>query len=140
AKLEIQFCDHQMWDVNAQCNYYELIHSDDSVAESDTPLPPVVHMPDHTGVDRSNQYDVYVSTARVYLFFDGQPYGCADLPAGKLQAGAAQVAFGDVLYHSAADVAGTAELATTFPFHIRHLEWETRRHFDNLGFPSGVPA
>jgi hypothetical protein len=62
------------------------------------------------------------------------PYGCVDLPAGKIAAGPATVTFGDVLYHSGVD------LADWYPYHRTHMQTETSRHFSNLGFSSNAPA
>jgi hypothetical protein len=77
---------------------------------------------------------VYVSTGRAYLLTNGQPYACVDLPAGKLTAGNATVTFGDVLYHSDAD------LEAWYPFHLAKLHNVTSRHFSNLAFSSNVKA
>jgi hypothetical protein len=134
-EMQIQFCDHAMWDVNAQCPHYNLYRQD----AAGTNVPPVPYFGEHITTDRVNQYDFYVSTKRAYIFFDGQPYGCADLPADKLKTGQASVTFGDVLYHSGADVVG-ADIGWIYEFHVRHLSTETRHHYDNIGFSSGVPA
>jgi hypothetical protein len=134
-ELQIQVCDHAMWDVNAQCPHYNLFRQD----AADTPVPPVPYLGEHTTTDRTNLYDFYVSTSRAYIFFDGQPYGCADLPAGEFKPGQATVTFGDVLYHSGADVIGS-DIGWMYEFHVRHLGTETRHHYDNIGFSSGVAA
>jgi hypothetical protein len=42
------------------------------------------------------------------------------------------VTFGDVIYHSGAD--------SVFAFHRAHQQQFAKRHFDNLGFKSGVEA
>jgi hypothetical protein len=49
-------------------------------------------------------------------------------------AGPTTVTIGDVLYHSGVDDVQWS------PFHDEHLHIETRRHFDDFGFSSGVPA
>jgi hypothetical protein len=46
--------------------------------------------------------------------------------------GPVTVTWGDVLYHSSVD--------HTYAFHTAHMQIETQRHFDNLGFSSGVAA
>jgi len=136
-QFQIQFCDHVMWDVNAQCDFFDMYYR--SGSDEGGPRPPVPHVGERSGVDRSNQYDVYVSTSRAYVFFDGIPYGCADLPADRLKPGEVSVTFGDVLYHSAVDVLD-ASSNFIYLFHTRHLALETRRHFDDLGFSSDVEA
>lgn len=50
------------------------------------------------------------------------------------------VSFGDVLYHSGVDVSAQQSAPRTYDFHYRHRYIETARHFDNLGFKSGVAA
>jgi len=66
------------------------------------------------------------------MFLDGQPYGCANLPTSSVPAGPVTVTFGDVLYHSGVD--------HTYAFTSKALQVSTRRHFDNLGFKSGMAA
>ena len=44
-----------------------------------------------------------------------------------------------MLYHSGADVVG-ADIGWMYEFHVRHLATETRHHYDNIGFSSGVAA
>jgi Repeat of unknown function (DUF5648) len=145
--FQIQYCNPSSapqatvgWDVNAQCNYYGMTHSSDSAAESEAPVPPMPYAPAYSGVDRGNRLDVYLSSRRVYFFFEGQPYGCADFPDdARFPTGAAQVSFGDVFYHSEADIVD-AGLSFIYPFHARHLGLDTRRNYDSFGFSSGVEA
>jgi hypothetical protein len=95
-------------------------------------LAPNDEVGEHASVDHRVLFDVYTSSARTYLFLDGAPYGCADLPAGTVPTGPVTVTWGDVLYHS--------QVEHDFAFHADHMQIDTRRHFDNLGFSSGVPA
>jgi len=128
---QVEVCDHQMWDVNAQCRGFDTYHLLDPNDPTKTVgLAPSPEVGEHIGVDRSMIFDVYASTKRVYLFLDQEPYGCVNLPAAGVPSGAVTVTFGDVLYHSDVDV--------LFDFHSRHQHREDRRHFDNLGFKSGV--
>ena len=69
------------------------------------------------------------------MLLDGQRVACGQLPAGKMPAGPVTVTFGDVLYHSGIDVP-----SPPYVFHNKHMHTETRRHFDEIGFKSGVPA
>jgi hypothetical protein len=131
--FEAQVCDHQFWDVNNQCPRFDSHH----VVDANDPdkfvgLLPHPEPGEHSGMDRGTKFDVYASTKRAYWFLDGEPYACADLPAVTVGAGPATVTFGDVLYHSGVDM--------TFAYTGRALQVATRRHFDNLGFSSGVAA
>jgi hypothetical protein len=128
---QIQFCDHRTWDVNNQCPLYDLYRLGEADARYLSPHPEVNGF---SGVDRTLRFDLYVSTARAYLLTNGQPYGCVDLPPGKMTAGSATVTFGDVLYHSGAD------LEAWYPFHLAKLHNVTSRHFSNLAFSSKVEA
>jgi hypothetical protein len=130
-QVQLEFCDRRTWDVNNQCPKYNF----DTVKEDDveTWLPhPEVNA--FFGIDRTVMFDVYVSTSRAYVFTNGMPYGCADLPPGRISAGPATVTFGDVIYHSAVD------LEAWYPFHLERLHYLTSRHFSNLSFTSGVMA
>ncbi|MEZ4444046.1 MAG: hypothetical protein R3B72_33550 [Polyangiaceae bacterium] len=134
TSLQIQLCDHQSWDVNAQCPHFTI----EKEAFSDQPWPPHDTVAEHAGVAKMARLDVYASTSRAYLFLDGQPYGCADLPSNTFSPGEIAVTAGDVLYHSGVDepVVGS----DYYPFHQSYMLTETRRHFDHLAFVSGVEA
>lgn len=128
--LQLQLCRHRTWDVNNQCpatDLYRLGSSDDP-----TGLLPVPELGELTGVDRSTRFDAFLSPERAYLFADGQPYGCVDLPSDGAPRGEVTVTFGDVLYHSGVDA--------VFRFHEDHQLVVAKRHFDNLGWKSGAPA
>jgi hypothetical protein len=134
-QLDLEVCDHQYWDVNNQCPRADMRRyfsaDDPNDIESLAPNPEVG---DRTGVDRSTRFEIYASKSRAYVFLDGMPYGCVDLPADKVPQGAATVTFGDVLYHSGVD------LLDPFPYMKENFQGDTSRHFDNLGFKSGVAA
>jgi len=131
--FELQVCDHKTWDVNDQCPRFDFYNQ---YAAGDTTkvksLAPVVEVGEHSGLDRATLLEIYTSTTRAYLFIDGQPHGCAILPKTGVPSGAATVTFGDVLYHSSADV--------VFDFSGSKLHNDTIRSFDNLGFKSHVVA
>ncbi len=127
---QLQICDHRAWEVNDQCpsaGLYRLMENDTVVG-----LAPIPEVAEHTGVDRSTRLDAFLSTKRAYLFVDDLPYGCLDLPAKGVPSGQVTVTFGDVIYHSGVD--------EVFAFHRAHQQVVARRHFDNLGFKSGVTA
>ena len=130
-EVQIEFCDHRTWDVNNQCPRYKLYTLGTGDAEFVSPAPEINGL---IGMDRTIRFDAYLSTDRVYLYTNGKPYGCADLPAGKLPAGPATVTYGDVLYHSAVD------LEAWYTFQVAKMQVSTTRHFSNLGFDSGVTA
>jgi hypothetical protein len=117
--------------VNDQCPQYDLYHVTDATGAV-LHLAPNEEVGEHASVDHRILFDVFASTSRIYVFLDGAPYGCADLPAVGVPKGPVTVTWGDVLYHSGVD--------QTFAFHAAHMQIEQRRHFDNLGFSSGVPA
>ena len=127
---ELQICNLRTWDVNNQCpvyDFHQLMNGKDIVG-----LAPNDEFAEHASVDHRVLFDVFTSTDRTYLFLDGQPFGCALLPQGIMPAGPVTVTWGDALYHSGVD--------HTYAFHSAHMLVEQRRHFDNLGFSSGVPA
>jgi len=130
-RMDIQLCDHRTWETNDQCPRFVV----ENGADLDGSFRPQPEVSEHMGIDRRARIDAYASTSRAYLFLDGQPYGCADLPSGTMPAGPVTVTFGDVLYHSGIDVPDAY-----FRFLQEHLRLETRRHFDEIGFISGVPA
>jgi hypothetical protein len=129
--MQLQVCNLRTWDVNNQCPVYDLYHVNDATGKV-AHLAPNDEVGEHASVDHRVLFDVFLSTQRAYIFLDSQPYACADLPSVGVPNGSVSVTWGDVLYHSAAD--------HTFAFHAAHMQIETRRHFDNLGFSSGVPA
>jgi hypothetical protein len=128
---QIQFCDHRTWDVNNQCPMWDLYKLNDGTQDFLAPHPEVNSL---AGVDRTVLFEVFVSTGRVYLYTDGMPYGCVNLPAGRLPAGPATVTFGDVLYHSGVD------LADWYPFHLDKMHTITSRHYSNMAFASNRPG
>jgi hypothetical protein len=141
--LELEACDARGWNVSDQCPRLPM---PSITNHSASPLPSELF-----GVDRTVKVDVYVSTARVYVFLNEMPYSCTRLPAkgedGKpysAPSGDVTITFGDVLYHSQADLAGPAgsglDGTTAFQYHRSRMHFITRRHLDNLGFSSGVAA
>lgn len=128
---QIEICNLRTWDVNDQCPVYDFHNLKDGSGTT-VHLAPNDEVGEHASVDHRILFDVFTSTRRAYLFLDGKPYACANLPAVGVPSGPVTVTYGDVLYHSAVD--------HTFAFHKAHMQVEQRRHFDNLGFSSGVPA
>jgi hypothetical protein len=126
---EVQVCNHRTWDVNNQCPSYELYKL---TSEGMTFLSPQDEVGEHVAPSHKARFDVYASTRRIYLFLDGKPHACANLPTAAVPSGPVTVTWGDVLYHSGVD--------DVFAFHKAHLQTEMRRQFDNLGFSSAVAA
>jgi hypothetical protein len=134
STFQLEVCDHRRWDVNDHCPHFDMYHltkPDDPTTVTGLSAGPEIG--ERVGVDRATRWDLFVSTRRAYLLFDGEPWGCADLPAAGVPSGPVTVTFGDVLYHSGVDV-------HLFAYHQEHMKVFSRRHFDNLGFKSGVAA
>jgi hypothetical protein len=128
------------WDVNNQLPSHVFIPSSfqDSSGGGNAPSP-VEPAFEHAGVDRLTRFDAYVSSQHLYLFMDGAPAGCMLFPSGFVLQGAVTVTAGDVLYH---ELAPDAVCSGVKPFSYlnAHECPETERHFDDIGFASGVPA
>lgn len=127
---QLEMCDHRDWGPNNQCPVYDFFRVKNGGIDE---LAPVDELSELIGETYRLKFDVYASTKRTYLMLNGKPYGCALLPEGKMTAGPVNIVYGDVLYHSSADVFEPA-------FHQKHMNFVTRRHFDNLGFSSNVAA
>jgi hypothetical protein len=127
---ELQVCNLKNWDVNDQCPLFDLHRVKDK--NGTVKLAPNDELGEIASADRPVRFDVWTSTKRTYLYLDGKPYACADLPAAGPPNGPVTVTWGDVLYHSSVD--------HTYKFHAEHMQVETRRHFDDLGFSSNVTA
>jgi hypothetical protein len=140
--LQVEVCDHRTWDVNNQC---PLLPTFSTAFAPPAPIPA-----EFVGLDRPVRLEALVSTQRIYLFLDGQPYSCTNLPATaadgnaySVPSGAVTVTIGDVLYHSGVDLSiGGANIVApgAYAFHRNHMHYMTRRHFDAFGFKSGVQA
>jgi hypothetical protein len=127
------------WDVNNQAPEHVFVQPDfsnnpDSVIAPDQPID------EHMGADRMTRFDVYVSSSRAYFFLDGAPAGCTLYPAGFAVSGPVTFTVGDVLYHEGAADELVCAYQKPFPFLHQHQCTETKRHFDDLGFKSGVAA
>lgn len=135
-QLQLQVCDHRAWVETGQCPAFADFHHRlaNDPAGTVAALAPNAEVAEHSGLDRATQWEVFASSQRVYLFLDGAPYGCADLPAGA-PTGSVSVTFGYVLAHSSAD-----DMTGLSDFLRMHGQLESHRHFDNLGFKSGVAA
>lgn len=133
--FELQVCDHRPWDVNNQCPFVDLDHYVDAADPKKVlSLAPNAEVGERVGLDRATRLEAFVSSKRAYLLLDGEPYGCVDLPAAGVPVGPVTVTFGDVLFHS-----GNDQLQF-YEFPRERLYHDTQRHFDNLGFKSGMPA
>jgi hypothetical protein len=74
------------------------------------------------------------------VFFDGAPAGGTQLPSGFVLKGQVTVTFGDVIYHEGAQDEQVCVKVKPYSFMHAHQCNETKRHFDDLGFKSGVSA
>jgi hypothetical protein len=132
---ELEVCDHRNWDVNDQCPAYDLYHYFESgTTDRVKSLAPNNEVGDRVGIDRNSRFEVWVSSQRAYLYLEGQPYGCVDLPSGAPGVGPVTVTFGDTLYHSGVDN------LDYYSYMKANYQTDTRRQYDNLGFKSGVAA
>ena len=129
---QIEICDHRGWEVNDQCPASDLYRLKAANGSDNVGLSAGPEVGEHTGADRSTHFDAFLSTKRAYLFLDNEPYGCLDLPSKGVPSGTVTVTFGDVIYHSGVD--------SVFTFHKKYQQTYAKRHFDNLGFKSGVAA
>ena len=127
------------WDVNNQAPEHQFVRTDFSDG-AQTVIANDHGSDDYLGVDRMTRIDVYVSSARAYLFVDGAPAGCTLYPSDVVLGGPFTVTFGDVLYHEGAADEMVCAYQKPFPFLHEHQCTETKRHFDDLGFKSGVAA
>jgi hypothetical protein len=145
AQVDLEICDHVDWDVNLQCPRFifrQRLNSSGAVTGIN-PMPEADSF--LAAVDAPTKFDLYVSTTRAYILVNDKPYACANLtniaglsPAPVAPAGPVTVTFGDALYHSGADDNFLTKVAGSFI--SKHYQIESTRHFDNLGFSSGVAA
>jgi hypothetical protein len=152
VRLEVQafhgLVNGKPWAVNNQSTIHALVDYDNwittggnptSPTGSPQPIPPADSAFEHAGVDRMTRYDAYISSQKLYVFMDGAPTGCTQWPAGGFALnGAVTVTFGDVLYHEAAPDELICAQPRPYPFMHEHECSETKRHWDDLGFKSGV--
>jgi hypothetical protein len=135
------------WAVNNQSTIHAIIDYDtwsgdfNGIPSSATGevIPPADPPFEHAGIDRMTRYDAYISSGLLYLFMDGAPAGCMLYPAnGYMLNGPVTVTFGDVLYHEAAPDELICEQVKPYVYMHEHQCSETTRHWDDLGFKSGV--
>lgn len=130
SRVTLEVCTNRGWAVNHQCpeaNMRELPNGR---------YAPVYDQADRASLDHMSRFEIYASTQRAYVFYDGAPYGCVDFDAGAAPSGPVRVTFGDVLYHSGADEGIKTYLPDGF---LRHHELTlAERHFGPVGFSSGV--
>ena len=145
SRVDLEICDHVTWEVNLQCPRFIFRHKYDSsgVISEINPIPEADQF--LAAVDASTKFDLFTSNSRAYIFVNDKPYACANLasstgvsPAPVPPTGPVTVTFGDTLYHSSADDNFNVKMPGGFI--TRHHGTSTSRHFDNLGFSSGVAA
>jgi hypothetical protein len=130
--LQVQVCANRAWAVNDQCPHFDMFHV------SPDALPPVLEMAERASEDGLNRFEIYASTSRAYVFFDGQPYGCAKFDPATIPSGNVKVTFGDVVYHTGVDNEFVEVLSNGF--HNKQKLTFGERHFGSLGFSSKVAA
>jgi hypothetical protein len=94
-------------------------------------------------VSPRTRFDAWIRRDRLVLFVNGQQRLCNTFGANRLEATEAAVAFGQVLYHSAAE---RLEFARSFNdrtgqrFYLENAPYADEREWDNVGFEEDVPA
>lgn len=151
ARLEVQYCDRRNWNTNNQCPYYDLATIGTPAGATDiapTKFTPGPNLKDLLQEDLSNRYEIFASSTRSYVFFNGKPYGCADYgKVGGFPAGKVNVSYGQVQYHSSADEVIRYQLMNnintvnpaTDSFHAKHKFNDSIGHLDNFAYSSNVP-
>lgn len=140
TEIQIQVCKQRTWDVNDQCPKFRLGRSWEFNAawgDEKTPWPPAPVAGEVSGFDLPVLFDVYVSTRRVYVFMNGAPVGCGELPDGTWSAGPVTATLGDVLYHSGVDEEVVCRNCPHRFLREHRLE-QTLRRFDSFAFRSGA--
>lgn len=135
TEIQLQVCKNRNWDVNDQCPQSPLGGLRKDAAGSQWPPQPVAA--ERSTFDYLARFDLFVSTERVYVYFERQPYGCGVLPKGTWQAGPVSVTLGDVLYHSGVDESVVCD-DCAHRYLKQFSPTQTVRKFDNFGFSSGV--
>jgi hypothetical protein len=137
------------WAVNNQAPNHNIIDYDNwntgmtgiPASATGQPIPPADPPFEHAGMDRMTKYDAYISSSLLYVFMDGAPAGCTQYPTnGFALDGPVTVTFGDVLYHEGAPDELVCAQPKPYAFLHEHQCTETKRHWDDLGFKSGVSA
>lgn len=131
------------WQVNNQAPNHWFINTDTWNANNpNATLQPVIPIFEHAGMDRMTRFDAYISSSLVYTFVDGTPAGCMQYPTsgGFALSGPVSITFGDVLYHESAPDEGICNQSHPYAFMHEHQCSESKRHWDDLGFKSGVAA
>ncbi len=130
--LLLQVCDRRSWDVQEQCPTFYDPSFEDGLLEWE----------EHTAIGLPVRYDVFLSSSRVYVFYDYLPAYCANLPEGAFNAGdEVKLTIGDVLYHSGVDEAvWESPGPDVYRFISEYQPTETRRTFDDVGLSGGVAA
>ena len=131
------------WAVNNQAPYHAFVDYDNwngGSAMSTATLQPAISIFEHAGMDRMTKFDAYISSSQVYMLVDGNPAGCMEYPTtgGFVLSGPVAVTFGDVLYHEGAPDELVCAQSHPYLFMHEHQCAETVRHWDDLGFKSGV--
>ena len=96
AEIFHGFVNGSPWNVNNQAPQHEFLDSDPNAALSPSAfaaLNPSANPPfEHAGMDRMTRFDAFLSTQRLYLFLDGAPAGCTQVPSDfAMQPGAVTV-------------------------------------------------
>lgn len=89
------------------------------------------------------RFDAWVRRDRLVLYVNGEQRLCNDFPAHALTMAEAAVAWGQVLYHTAAERIEFDQdfnLRTGQRYYLENAPYVDEREWDNLGFEAGVAA
>jgi hypothetical protein len=134
------------WAVNNQAPPHEIIDYNswfnDYPAGPNQVEPPSQPPFESAGMDQPTTFDAFISSTLLYVFMNGGPAGCMEYPSNgySLTGKTVTVTFGDVLYHEGSTDEMVCYQPKPFSFMYEHECHETKRHWDDLGFKSGVPA
>lgn len=140
-ELVVELCDRIGWRADEHCpraNVYGH-HAGDYEETWEAPWLPVPVAGELAGHDRPVRVDVYASTERVYVLLDGEPSGCAALPAGVVPEGRVTPLFRSVSFHTVIDEWAAPEDAPLRYLH-EHALTHTVHTWDELGVEPGVMA
>ena len=140
-ETQIEYCDTRGWGVSQQCDRANVygFHAGDYQQTWDAKWTPVPVQGALAGYDRPVQWDVYTSTSRVYVFVDGKPAACADLPPGRMPVGPVTVAYRAVIYHCGIDETVTPN-ETGHRYEHDYSLCHSDHHMDDFGIDLSVPS
>ncbi|MBK7857968.1 MAG: hypothetical protein IPJ65_04940 [Archangiaceae bacterium] len=87
------------------------------------------------------RFDVYVRRDRFVMYVNGEQRICNDFPTHKLTMAEAAVAFGQVLYHTAAerdDFIASFNVRDGQRYYLENMPYADERDWDNVGYEENI--